>query len=282
VIRSDIERNGVLHVEERYRVAAKAQRVDSREEQERVAGTVARFLRSRAKLDELIASSASAGRIPFEEINSFVENELFELKEECHSLFRNEERQDETDLTSGGLFDILVGSLFHQMMKVKENTYQSERYAPRYAALRRAARGPNPPEHAEAFLREGQRIIQRARRALGQDLAHAVELFSEATVVLRHVLLENSGNPLLVRTLLDNQEVVEAVYGPRSLDKLLREMYDGHPAAGYVLAASDLYEGGWYDRARELCKQARKLDAKNKHAAQLLRKINAAARAHLS
>jgi len=253
-----------------------------REEQERVVETVSRFLRSRAKLDQLIASSASAGQMPFEAINSFVENDLFELKEDCHSLFRNEESEERSHFTPGGLFDILVGSLFHQMMKVKENTYQIEHYAPRYAELRRAAHGPNPPEHAEAFLREGQRIIQRARRALRQDLAHAVELFSEATVVLRHVLLENRDNPLLIRTLIDGRETVEAVYGPRSLDQILNEMYDGHPATGYFLAASDLHEGGWYDRARECCQEARRLDPKNKQAAQLLRKINTAARAHLS
>ena len=253
-----------------------------RQEHELVAGTVLRFLRSRAKLDELIATSASKGHIPFAAINAFVENDLFELKEDCHSLFRDEERADEPELTLALLFDILVGSLFHQMMKVKENTYQIERYAPMYAALRRAIRGPNPPESGDVFLREGQRIIQRARRALGQDLNHAVELFNEATVVLRHVLIENRDNPLLVRTLIDSQAVVEAVYGPHSLEGLLREMYDGHPAAAYLIAAGDLLEGGWHDRARELCKRARKLEPKNKQAAQLLRKVNAAAHAHLS
>jgi len=241
-----------------------------------------RFLRSRAKLDELIASSAGAGRVAFDQINAFVEQDLFDLKEECHSLFRNEQHAQEVELSSSGLFDLLVGSLFHQMMKVKESTYQIERYAPKYAALRRAVHGPEAPEQGEAFLREGQRIIQRARRGLRQDLAHAVELFSEATVVLRHVLIENRGNPLLVRALLDNEKTVEGVYGPRSLEKILREMYDGRHAEGYLIAANDLYEGGWYDKAREWCKHARKLDPRNKHAAQLLRKINAAARAHLS
>ena len=222
-----------------------------REQQERVARTVLRFLRSRAKLDELIAGSASAGRVPFDDINAFVEGDLFHLKEDCHSLFRSQHHADEaSDLNAAGLFDLLVGSLFHQMMKVKENTYQLERYAPKYAALRRAVRGPDAPEHGETFLREGQRIIQRSRRALRQDLAHAVELFHEATVVLRHVVRENYANPLLVRALLDNQADVEAVYGPRTLDDLLSEMYDGRPAEGFVVAAGDLLEGGRFDRAR--------------------------------
>jgi len=256
------------------------ERRPSRDDQERVAEATLGFLRSRVRLDELIASSASSGAIPFAAINAFVEGDLFALKEECHALFRKGQ-SPEAEFSSGALFDILVGSLFHQMMKVKENTYQIERYAPMYGSLRRAMHGPNPPEHAEVFLREGQRIISRARRALRDDFQHAVELFSEATAVLRHVIVENHDNPLLARTLIESSALLDAVYGPRALEKLLHDMYDRRPAAGYLLAAGDLYDGGWYDRARELCKEARELDPKNKQAAVLLRRINAAAHAHL-
>ena len=254
----------------------------TREAHERVARTVLRFLRSRAKLDDLIAGSARRARIPFDDINRFVEGDLFDLKEDCHSLFRADEGPNQVDLSAGGLFDLLVGSLFHQMMKVKENTYQIERYAPKYAALRRAVRGPQAPEDGETFLREGQRIIQRARKALRQDLAHAVELFHEAAMVLRHVVCEHRDNPLLVRTLLDNADVVEAVYGHRTLDDLISEMFDGRPAEAFLVAAGDLLHGGWHDRAREHCQQALKLEPDNPHAAQLLNRINAAARSHMN
>lgn len=100
-------------------------------------------------------------------------------------------------------------------------------------------------------------------------------------MVLRHVIIENRHNPLLVRSLLENEDAVEAVYGPRALDKVLRQMYDGHPAEGCLLAANDFYEGGRFEKAREYCQRARKLDPKNKQASQLLNKVNAAARAHL-
>jgi len=253
-----------------------------RERQELLSNTAVRFLKARARFDELIANTAGRGRISFDEVNQFVEDDLFELKEACHTLFREATPREEESLSSGQLFDILVGSLFHQMMKVKESCYQLERYGPQYAALRRAVHGPNPPENADVFLREGQRILQRARRALGQDLKHAVELFNEAAAALRHVLAENRDNPILARTLIDNAELLEAVYGAKALDRLLAEMYDGRPALGYLTAARDLYEGGWYERARALCKHARKLDPKNDQVERLLRKINAAAQAHLA
>ncbi|MBM4037285.1 MAG: hypothetical protein FJ290_02120 [Planctomycetes bacterium] len=253
-----------------------------REEQERVVSTVLRFLRARAKLNDMVAEGASKGGIPFDEINSFVENQLFELKEECHWLFRSRERADAMGASSAMLFDILVGSLFHQCMKVKENSYQVERYAPKYAALRKAHQQSDAAKEVKTFLEEGERIIARSRRMLRQELAYAIELFHEATIVLRHVLVEHRDNPLLVRALLDNAKLLDTVYGAGSLDALLREMYGGNTAAGYVLAAGSLLEGGWFDHARDLCKQARRLDPRNRQAAQLLNKLNVAAHAHLS
>ena len=256
---------------------AVAGKEETREYQERVARTVLRFLRSRAKLDELIKDNP---QVPFDDVNAFVEGDLFYLKEDCHALFRGPEGPGEEEhLTAGALFDLLVGSLFHTMMKIKENTYQIERYGPRYAALRKAMRGPDAPEHGADFLRVGERAMQRARRAVQQDFKHAGELFREAAEVLHHVLRENYDNPLLVRTLLGNQADVEAVYGKRTLDDLLSEMYGGRLAEALLVAARDLLEGGWHDRARERCQQSLRLDPDNRDAAQLLNKINAAATA---
>lgn len=247
-----------------------------------MASAVLRFLRARAKLDELIAAGAAAGSIPFAEIDSLVENQLFELKEECHWLYRRQEHADKVGASSAVLFDILVGSLFHQCMKVKENSYQVEHYAPKYASLRKSLARPDTPKEAATFLKEGERIIARSRRALHQEFAYAVELFNEAAIVLRHLLIENRENPVLIRTLVENERLLDAVFGANSLEKLFREMYGGHPAAGYLKAAGDLFEGGWYDRARELCKRARKLDPRNKAGLELLKQINAAAHLHLA
>lgn len=262
-------------------MANPTRRVRTREEQLQVAKTALGFLRARAKLDRLIAEGARHGGIPFAEIEVFVEEDLFRLKEACHSLFRNQNPTEEVNVTSGALFDILVGSIFHQMMMVKENTYQIESYQPKYDAIRRAMRGPSPPEYGETFIKEGKRLTDRARRALKQEMATVVELFGEATTLLRRTLAENRDNPLLVRTLLDNKKAVEDVYGPRSLGKLLSEMYDGRPATGFLAAAGDLLDGGWFDRARTYCQRAQKLEPKNEHATTLLNRINAAARAHL-
>ena len=55
-----------------------------RDEQERVAHTALRFLRSRVKLDEMVAAGASKGAIPFEEIEN-VTRAAFAAVRSAHS-----------------------------------------------------------------------------------------------------------------------------------------------------------------------------------------------------
>lgn|GEM_PF-1396274 len=267
--------------EEAIGVAPKVREREEREEQERVALTVARFLRCYATFEAIAGDDTRQEPVTFAEVDGFVEGQLFELKEECHWLFRAREGVDREGASPAALFDILVGALFHQAMKVKESIYEVERYGPKYEALRAASKQADAPQRAQMFLREGERIIARARRSVKEDMKDARELFKEAAIVLRYLLAENRDNPLLLRALFDNQELVETVCKRKPLERLLGDMFDGHPAAGYLLAAEHLFEGGWYDRARELCKRARECDPKNKAAAQLLAKINAAVHTNL-
>ena len=49
---------------------------------------------------------------------------LFRLKERCHALFRGGEQPSEVVMRREALFDLAVGSLFHEAMKFRENLYQ--------------------------------------------------------------------------------------------------------------------------------------------------------------
>ena len=55
---------------------------------------------------------------------------LFRLKERCHRLFRRRGSNREP-MWRAELFDLAVGSLFHEAMKFRENFYQQVVYAPR-------------------------------------------------------------------------------------------------------------------------------------------------------
>ena len=56
---------------------------------------------------------------------------LYRLKQMCHELFRN---ADEASYKKK-FYDITVGYIFHEAMKIRENIYQLEYYKPQYTTL---------------------------------------------------------------------------------------------------------------------------------------------------
>src|SRR5215831_5009120 len=90
----------------------------------------------------------------FEEVQALAgdteSSALFRLKERCHALFRAGELGG--DLPRVALFDLAVGSLFHEAMKLRENLYQLQVYAPKVEAARSQAE-PGSEELFEEFAR---------------------------------------------------------------------------------------------------------------------------------
>ena len=80
--------------------------------------------------------------IPFAKLRELVGDDegavLFRMKEKSHSLFRTDEFASEV-VRHEALFDLALGSLFHEAMKLRESLYQRDVYGPRVALLREAA-----------------------------------------------------------------------------------------------------------------------------------------------
>ena len=75
---------------------------------------------------------------------------LFRLKERCHDLFRGDGAANAAAAAAAdreALFDLAVGSLFHEAMSFRENFYQGRFYGPRVRELRERA----DPESARLF-----------------------------------------------------------------------------------------------------------------------------------
>ena len=64
------------------------------------------------------------------------------------------------------LFDLAVGSLFHEAMKFRENFYQREVYGPRVRALRTESGAEN-----EALFREFEKILAAVAQRLDEGAA---------------------------------------------------------------------------------------------------------------
>jgi tetratricopeptide (TPR) repeat protein len=193
-----------------------------------------------------------AGALRWEEVARLVGDTeasvLFRLKERCHALFRSADLG--SDLPRVVLFDLAVGSLFHEAMKLRENFYQLEVYAPKVEAARRQAE-----PGSEALFEEFARILAASRARLEEAFIESEALLQQTRRQFRVLLVTHRHSGLLARYLLENASLVEEVLG-EPLDAVLASIHGDDAVAGYALAARSYLQSGYFDEARRALAEA--------------------------
>lgn len=194
-----------------------------------------------------LAALYRKGELHFEHLKVLVGDDessvLFRLKERCHAQFRTEHEDLALAVHREALFDLAVGSLFHEAMKFRESFYQREMYGPKVRALRSSA----GEEAAVSLFVEFERILSGVSRRLEEGL-HEVEVLLEQTVQqLRVLLLLHRENGFVARFLIENAKVAEEVFGVPFF-AFLAEIY-GSPAEGYRTAGRSYLMSGYYGAA---------------------------------
>ncbi len=191
--------------------------------------------------------------IPFARIRELVGDDegavLFRMKEKSHALFRTDQLESEV-VRHEALFDLALGSLFHEAMKLRESLYQREVYGPRIARLRDAA-----DADSEALIVEFDRILGKSVARQGEVVAEVRVLLAQTRDQLRRLLLERAGDRRVTRCLLSRREQVDAAF-PEGLAGLLRAMH-GNAVTGLVEGARALLESAYYLEALEILRSAR-------------------------
>jgi tetratricopeptide (TPR) repeat protein len=147
------------------------------------------------------------------------------------------------------LFDLAVGSLFHEAMKLRENLYQTEIYAPKVRDLQKAASG-----EADDLFRDFEKILNVAGARLSEALDEAEELLEHTRAQFRSLLTDYREEPLIARTLFAEREQVAEVFSD-GLDGLLAEIW-GDASSGYLAAARSYLESAYFDEAIEALAEA--------------------------
>jgi len=186
------------------------------------------------------------GDLPFEELDQIISDHersiLFRLKEKCHALFRRKAAESVDTTDREALFDLTVGSLFHEAMKFRESYYQREIYEPRFRALH-----PETAGDAGEFFMELEKILAGVSDRLDEGLQETEILIIQTGQQLRELLAEHPDNDMALRYLVEHPQVVENVFGS-SLEELLAELV-GTASGGFERAARSYLESGFYDRA---------------------------------
>lgn len=200
-----------------------------------------------------LRASYSRGELRWDDVQELVsdseESALFRLKERCHALFRAGPGRPRMIPHREVLFDLAVGSLFHEAMKFRENFYQREVYGPRVRALRDEA-----GEEAEALFQEFEKIQAAVSERLEEGLNETEALVARSGDQLRVLLAEHSDHGHITRFLLENRESVERVF-TEGLDALLAQVH-GEPASGFAVAGRSYLASGYYAEAERALGEA--------------------------
>ena len=209
------------------------------------------FLAASSALGALFAD-AGAERLGFEAVARVVGDDdgsvLYRLKQRSHALFRSDSLASAA-VRREALFDLTVGSLFHEALKLRETLYQRDVYRPRLASLR-AASG----DEEDALLGEFERLLARSGGRLDESVAEVRILLAQTREQFRRLLIERSGEPGVTRALLGRRDEVDRVFA-EGFEGLLEAMH-GDVVSGLLDAAHGLLDSAYFVEATRTLREA--------------------------
>ncbi|MEE9200348.1 MAG: hypothetical protein V3V45_02785, partial [Candidatus Brocadiales bacterium] len=141
-------------------------KTEEKDRDRKVVEIVKLFLRS-AIFYRRLFSDYQEDNLRFDKIQELVDDKgqsmLFNLKKSCQMLFRNNNYSTEQER----LFDLAIGSIFHEAMIIRENCYQLEVYMPKVSLLKEKTAKTS---YEKKFLREVNHILVRAKKRLSEEL----------------------------------------------------------------------------------------------------------------
>jgi hypothetical protein len=201
-----------------------------------------------------------AGQLTFLMIEDFVDDRgkscLYRLKQMCHELFRNSSEVAYKEK----FYDITVGYIFHEAMKLRECFYQLEYYEPQYTMLVGSAEltsAENKVIHEFALL------ITKAEKRLTEGLKEVKTLLRELVGHLKDLIRLYKDNYLLPRFILENEKAFIAIYGKKGYEALLSDIYEQGRTTLMVKAALSYLDSEYYQTARGLLQKVTRMDRRN-------------------
>jgi hypothetical protein len=209
---------------------------------------VEEYFESKFFFNQILMDYKNNGKIQFAKMDQWVGSEtkkgvLWNLKDASHNLFRN---QNSTLDLAEYIFDWTVGSIFHEVMKLKEDVYQLEAYILDEAKIRETGKDAE----LKMIMEEYHIITENAQKTLKSEIESVQYLFSKSNALLKCLLSRYSNNGLLLRFLLKNHRRIHELLEGESLPNILKLMYGEKWDKAFVLAAKSYLDGGWLEEAK--------------------------------
>ncbi len=197
------------------------------------------------------------GELSFGRMEEFVDDRgkscLYRLKQMSHELFRNAEEATYREK----FYDITVGYIFHEAMKLREIVYQLEYYEPQYQTL---VASDELTALERKIIHEFDALIVKARKRLKEGLKEVKMLLKDLVVQLKDLLKLYRTNYLLPRFVLENEKALIRIYHKKGFSGLLSEMYERGRSTLVYKAAQSYLDSEYYGCAKLLFQKVANTD----------------------
>ncbi|WP_419785791.1 hypothetical protein [Pseudodesulfovibrio sp.] len=210
------------------------------------------FCQTCEQLEHQFASFDEDGRIDFELLKDLVGDEmskglLWRMKDTAHHVFRN----DPHSQLGGQFLDWAMGYIFHETLKLKEDAYQKQNYAPWFHRLHEGDLSSSEKDITDQFFQ----VLNQTEESMRREIDRIRFIIDKCRRLLPYYLHRYSDNMLLARYIFSQNETVRAVFKDE-YDALIYAIYGSEPERMFILASQSLRLGGWVDQASEAVEYA--------------------------
>ena len=180
---------------------------------------------------------------------------LWRMKDTAHHVFRN----DPHSQLGGKFLDWAMGYIFHEAIKLKEDAYQKQNYAPWFHKLYEGDLNASEKDITEQLFL----VLNQTEESMRREIDRIRFIISKCRQLLPNYLNRYSDNVLLARYIFSQNELVRTVFGDE-YDTLVTAIYGAEPERMFILASQSLRMGGWMEEASQAVDQAVKKNPASK------------------
>ncbi len=232
------------------------------------------FYRARVSYREQMDDYRKDGGFYFLRMDE-LEKHLYRLKNDAHRIFGGSGDLQEQHFGREHLFDLIIGSIFHEALHLKEYIYTLEQYKTRYESMAHRYKFRKTSEPQDEFIEYTERIVTEAESELPVKAENINTLFKDAVAVSQSILKKFRRNRRLNRVLYIEADLIDKVHGQGGLKKVYDLMYSLGAMEGYYQAGMSFMHGGFFEEAEEAFNKALSRSVNSKDGDKLVEEIKA-------
>lgn len=218
------------------------------------------FCQACEQLEQQFSQFDDDGTVEFEFLKDLLGTEmdkglLWRMKDTAHHVFRN----DPHSQLGGKFLDWALGYIFHETIKLKEDAYQKQNYAPWFHKLYEGDLNNSEKDITEQLFQ----VLNQTEESMRREIDRIRFITSKCRQLLPYYLRRYSDNVLLARYIFSENKLVREVFKDE-YDGLLLALYGTEPERLFLLASQSLRMGGWMEEATVAMQQALQQNPRSK------------------